>query len=255
MNVKKMYNEVIVTSLALNFFDSLLSSAAAFAVGYFLAFFFKLPITVAYVAAGAFFLFALIRRIRQNKILKLEESYPALHERLRTSYDHQSASNSVINDLHADIMGLMQKVDVSAFLSGKGIALRIFVICILLFSTLYLSSVGTDFFSIVAAAKNSQAYKMAKTFSMDLFDEEREEVKNREMLDSPSLINKGTQDMNISIDTFNTELDSTDIKDPEKNDYGGHFPQEIAGAAQETYDEKIPEEYKESVKDYFKKIR
>ena len=44
------------------------------------------------------------------------------------------------------------------------------------------------------------------------------------------------------------------IDDPEKSDYGGYFPEEISGAAQEVYDERIPAEYRDVIKEYFKKI-
>ena len=64
----------------------------------------------------------------------------------------------------------------------------------------------------------------------------------------------GDKDFNLTIDTYNTELDISDISAGEKNDYGGHYPEEVKGAAQEVYEEGIPEEYKEIIKTYFKKI-
>ena len=44
------------------------------------------------------------------------------------------------------------------------------------------------------------------------------------------------------------------IRDAGQNEYGGHYPEEISGVAQEVYEERIPEEYKDVIKEYFKKI-
>jgi hypothetical protein len=58
----------------------------------------------------------------------------------------------------------------------------------------------------------------------------------------------------VIVETSNTELDISNIEDTKKNDYGGHYPDEVKGAAEEVYEEGIPEEYKEVIKEYFKKI-
>jgi hypothetical protein len=254
MNIRRMYHELILTSLVLNFFDSLLTATAIFSVGYFIVYFYRLNFLFAVITGGAFFIRSLVRKIRQNKILILENKYPNLRERLRTSYDYQDKTNTIINQLHTDIISMMKKVDVNAYLSSRDLFLKILIILIMLSSTLYLSSIGLDILDVTNIVINSQLFKRTSGFVKDIFDETRNEITNRPLLDDPRLITLGNKDLNISIDTYNTELDISEVSDPEKNDYGGHYPEEILGAAQKTYDEKIPEEHREVIKEYFKKI-
>jgi hypothetical protein len=254
MDVKKLYQEVIVTSLILNLFDAMLTAVAVFAVALLTVNFYRLSVYFALAAAGIFFVKSLVAKIRKNKILMLEHKYPNLRERLRTSYDHKDRTNTVIDDLHTDILDIMKKVDVNAFLNGKEIALRTFMICGFLLTTLYFSAIGFDVLDIRNAITGSVLYQRAQDYTKDIFDLTREEVKERPLLDKPSLIQVGDKDINISIETYNTELDIRDIREPETNDFGGHFPSEVAGAAQEVYEEKIPEEHKEAIKEYFRKI-
>ncbi len=254
MNVKKMYNELIFTSLLLNLFDALLSAGAIFSIGYFLVYFYRIPVIIALIASIIFFFRSIILKVRQNKILLLEKKYPNLKERLRTSFEFQEHSNTVINDLHTDILGLMKKVDINAFFSSKRVVMKSAIICGMLLTTLYLSSIGFDSLDIKNAIIKSDVYRRGTDYFSGIFDETREETKNRSLLDKPNLIDSGNKELNISIDTYNTELDIKDISDPKKNDFGGNYPKEIAGTAEEVYEEEIPEEYKDAVKEYFKKI-
>ena len=192
-------------------------------------------------------------KIKQNKILVIEKKYPNMKERLRTSYDHQSRSNYVIDSLHNDIVRMMKRVDVNAYLNSRTVSVKVVLVCFMLFSVLYFSSVGLDILDITTRISNSDFYDGIRGRVEDAFDN-RIQILKRPRLDEPRLLSLGEDDFNLTIETYNTELDITDISSAEKNDYGGHYPEEVAGAAQEVYEEGIPEEYKEIIKTYFKKI-
>jgi hypothetical protein len=253
MNVRHLYNELLLTSFILNFFDAFLTSLAAFSVSYFFLYFYRLPFWVAIAVGGAFFIRSFWRKAVQNKISVIEREYPNLRERLRTSYDYKDSHNTVIDSLHSDIMSLMEKVDINAYLNPKKVSVKIILTCVMLFSVLYMSSAGFDILDVRMKIVNSAIYKDIESTARDLFDT-RDETKDRPKLDDPRLAALGNKNMSIDIDTYNTELDVNQIDKPEKNDYGGHYPEEVQGAAQEVYQEDIPEEYKDTIKDYFNKI-
>jgi len=248
-----MYSELLGTSLLLNFFDAVLTALAAFSLSYFLIYFFRFTYWIAIGIGVGFFIRSLILKIKQNKILVIEKKYPNMRERLRTSYDHQSKSNYIIDSLHNDIAKRMRKVDVNAYLNIKTISFKVMIVSFMLFSVLYFSSVGLDILDISTRITNSDFYDGIKGKVEDAFDT-RIQIINRPRLDEPRLLSLGENDFNLSIETYNTELDITDISGAEKNDFGGHYPDEVKGAAQEVYEEGIPEEYKEIIKTYFKKI-
>ncbi len=253
MNIRKLYRELLVTTLVINFFDSALTAFAAFALSYVFIYFYRLNYYISIIIALLFFIWSFYKKTRQNKIILLEEKYPNLKERLRTSFDYKANSNAVIDSLHRDIARMMKKVDVNAYLSSKKLAIKVFVICITLSSVLYMSSIGLDVLEVKLRVENSEIYRRAGAIVEDIF-EKRDEVFDRPWLKDPRLLNLGNRENNVTIDTYNTELDITEIGEPEKNDYGGHYPEEIKGAAEEIYEEGIPEEHKEVIKEYFKKI-
>ena len=248
-----MYNELRITSLVLNLVDSLFTAIAFFSIGYAIVYFYRINIFVAYVVGTIFFLRSLVMKVRQNKIILLENKFPDLKERLRTSFDYQEKTNTVINELHSDIVKIMKKVDINAFLNSKTLLIKIFVICSFLTTTLYLSAIGFDIIDVKNSITKSKFYQGATSFAQDFFDT-RDEITDRPLLENPRLITLGDRELNLTIEAYNTELDISEISGTEQNDYGGHYPEEIAGVAQETYDERIPEEYKDIIKEYFRRI-
>ncbi|AJF61724.1 TPA: hypothetical protein HA239_01445 [Candidatus Woesearchaeota archaeon] len=253
MNIRKMYTELLVTSVTLNIFDSILTTITAFSIIYFVLYFYRIPYLVAIAASAAFFLWSFIRKIRQNKILVLEQKYPDFKERLRTSYEYKTESNTVIDSLHSDITEMMKKVDISAYLDSGRVAFKVLAACILLFSTLYFSSVGLDILDIKTRIVTSSAYESLEEFATGLFTNDDQEFETPAAGD-PRLIVLGNEELNANLDVYNTGLDINEISEGEKNDFGGHYPGEISGDAQEIYEEDIPEEDKEVVREYFKKI-
>lgn len=253
MNIKKTYQDLVVTSIILNFFDATLTALVVMAVSYLIIYFYRFNFLIAIVVAIGFFIRSFIRKIKQNKIILLENKYPDLKERLRTSYDNQDASNTVVNSLHNDILDMIEKVDVNAYLNPKRLAFKVISICAIMFFVLYISSVGFDILDLKTRIVHSSFYQKINSAAKDLFDKPGE-LTERPKLSEPRLLDLGDKDMNVTIDTYNTKLDISQIEESEKNDFGGHYPDEVKGAAQESYEEDIPEEYKEVIKDYFGKI-
>ncbi len=249
MKIKKMYNEILATSLLLNFFDSFLTALAVFSIIYFVMYFTRITHVIPIALSAMFFLWSLYRKIRENKILTLEKKYPSLRERLRTSYDNLNKNNIIVMALHQDILNIAKKVDVNAFLNIKRLSFKVIITCFMLFSTLYFSSIGLDVLDIKTRVVHSSFYKKIAE-SIDIKDE----IKDRPLLKKPSLLDLGKKDMNFSVETYNTELDINNIEEPKKEDFGGYYPEEVEGAAQEAYESKIPDEYKETIKEYFDKI-
>lgn len=251
MIIKNVYKELLIVSLILNFFDALLSAIAMFSIGYFLTFFIRLDVRIAIISSILLFLRSIFLKIKQNKILLLEQKHPNLREKLRTSFEYKDKTNTIINDLHMDIIADIKKVDPNAFFEPKKIILKTLIIIGMVLLTLYFSYLGFDTFLIKNTILRTD---IGSKFFPNYFDKTREEIKNREKLEKAKLIDLGNKELNITLDTYNTELDIKNIKDPEKQDFGSKLPEEIGAAAQESYKEKIPEEYKDAVKEYFKKI-
>ncbi|MBT3720818.1 hypothetical protein HN789_01420 [archaeon] len=253
INIKKLYHELLFTTLIISFFDAALTGLAAFGLSYIFVYFYRLEYYFSIIFAVIVFIRSFYLKSKQNKILLLEDKYPDLKERLRTSFDYQKRSNPVIDSLHYDIFKRMKRVDVNAYLNPKKLTIKIFVICIALTTVLSLAAYGVDIYEVKLQVQKSEVYRRAGAIVDNIF-EKRDEIFDRPWLKDPRLIGLGSKENNVTIDTYNTELDISEIGQPEKNDYGGHYPEEIKGAAQEVYEEGIPTEHKDVIKEYFKKI-
>ena len=96
-----------------------------------------MTIWLAFMPAFAYFMlkFAVIIRDRRT-ISSIVLKYPALDERLQTAYDNRKEHNVLVERLILDVSKRLDDLHSSAFMSGKGVFMRVFVIVILLFSLL-----------------------------------------------------------------------------------------------------------------------
>lgn len=94
-------------------------------------------IAIALMPAFAYYMLKLAAIIHDRRTIKdIVLKYPALDERLQTAYDNRKESNILAERLIADVSGRLDDLHSSAFMSGKGVFSRVFVIIILLFSLL-----------------------------------------------------------------------------------------------------------------------
>ncbi|MBN1503362.1 hypothetical protein JW930_07520 [Candidatus Woesearchaeota archaeon] len=253
--VKKMFFEIIFSSIALLFLDSLLTALLFFSLFYFVFTFFRIDILFAALISTVFFLISFIKKIRQNKIMVLEKRYPQLEEKLRTSYDCSSDDNPVALALHTDVINLVTNADINAFLNSKKLLIKVSGVSVLLFLTIVISAYGFDVFRITEriGIPIQPVVNRIKDIAVDISN--RVPLRQTtEYMENGKVAQLGDQELNITIDTYNTDIDINEINEPEKNDFGGSFPAEVGGYAQESYEEDISTEHREVIKDYFKRI-
>jgi hypothetical protein len=96
-----------------------------------------LNVSIGFMPAFAYFMLKLAAIIHDRRTIKdIVVKYPSLDEKLQTAYDNRKESNILAERLIADVSGRLDDLHSSAFMSGKGVFSRVFVIIILLFSLL-----------------------------------------------------------------------------------------------------------------------
>lgn len=84
--------------------------------------------------AFTYFMLKLAKIVRDRRTIStIVQKYPELDERLQTAYDNRKESNVIVERLLADVSRGMDEMRSSAFMSGRGIFLRISVTVVLLF--------------------------------------------------------------------------------------------------------------------------
>ncbi|MBD3204035.1 hypothetical protein GF327_07070 [Candidatus Woesearchaeota archaeon] len=253
---KSLFTELIISSLIVIFFDSLVTAIFFFSVSAFILSFLDFSLIYGIYPSALFFLISFIKKLRINKIHKLEEKYPELREKLRTSSDYKNKNNSVVMALHSEVVSLMSKVDINAIINQKKIFLKVTGICVLYFLIIMLTAYNFRLPMISEKISNLPVdMGLIKLKAGDYIKDKINYGVENEYLENSSIAELGDEEMNLSLDVYNTEIDISEINEPNKNDFGESFPGEVDPDAQEIYDEKISDEYRKAIKNYFEKIK
>lgn len=249
---------------ALSIFETLVDVLLIFLLGFSILTFFGVSVLFAFIPAGFAFVVLLHHRLSKNKLLIVEQKYPALREKLRTAADNITEENPVINELHEDIVVELRNVEASSFINMAAFSYKILIAIIL----------GT---SLVFAAQ----YQVDLDFNKLLFENplidyiKKNQEANREVNRGPirvegfgqaseilggdaTIIRKGAEALEILIDTPGYELNLADMQDREQDI--DTFPSELCYQtaegceAAESFNENIPKENTDLIKKYFKNL-
>ncbi len=103
----------------------------------------QMSVALGILPAFAYLMLKLARIIRDRRVINtIVLKYPALDERLQTAYDNRKESNILVERLIMDVSKKLDDLHSSAFMNGKGLFLRVFVIILLLFSLISINLVS-----------------------------------------------------------------------------------------------------------------
>ena len=242
-------------SLVLIFFDAFFTGLVFFSLFFWVFTFLKIELILASLPGIFFFILSLIRKLSINKILKIEKEYPELKEKLRTSRDYRDSQFPVVMALHTEVMNLINKVDINALLNNRKLFLKISGILVLLFSTLIISSANFNIYSITSALSiNSEKIEGIREKADKLISTEVNFRMAQDFLENGSKAELGKDEINLTLDIHNTDIDVSKIDNPDENDFGEIYPENVEGSGQESYEENLEDEHKEVIKNYFKKL-
>ncbi|MBN2422350.1 hypothetical protein JXB41_03920 [Candidatus Woesearchaeota archaeon] len=254
--VKSVFNEIVLSSLFVIFFDSMFTGILFFGVSCLILSFLNLSLIYSVIPGLLFFILSFFRKLRINKLLKLEQKYPELKEKLRTSNDYKEKNNPVVLALHTEVINLVTNVDINALVSRKNISLKVICISLLFFFTIFISSLNFNINNI------TRSVAIAPVDFTDIKNRANDFIKNtinfqltQDYLENGSVAELGDQELNLSIETYSTDIDVSQIENPEKKEFGETYPEEIEGYAQEVYEDKITEEHKDVIKTYFDQLK
>lgn len=200
-------------------------------------------------------------KLKENKYRKVEAKYAELDEKLRTAADNVHLENPVVEDLQREVIENMKYVEVSSFLDTRKISLKIITAVVLCFMILFLTSFDVppvEIKSFVGGlitdiGLKSPVNRTATTFSGgpggvggipgegDIFG-------------GISGMGLGTREEDIEIAASGYEVDVRDITEAKPQSFEEQFPQEVFVQGASAFEENIPKEQQELVKNYFEKL-
>ena len=254
-NFIKVIKEINKTLNFLFIFETTLNAVIFFLVVYFLLSLVNLfPIT-ALIPAIVYFAMRFYANSKRDKRRIVENKYEPLKEKLRTAADNINEDNPIINELEEEVIFDLKHVGLSSFIQTKPVSYKIFVIILLSFAIVFatqqnlyivdLTKLLSDFPGIL---DNFYLGNRADNTPLGEINE------SNDIYGDSKLAVLGEKQIDIKIKPVNYEVNVREEGDVEQKQFDEIFPREVAVEQASAFEEKIPEEQQELVKNYFDKL-
>ena len=243
--INKTLNELI-------FFENIVNTTLVFLISYLLLSIFDFYPLYALVPALAYLGFYSYISFRSYKPLIIEGKYAPLREKLRTAADNVNLNNPIVEELEYEVTSEIKNVGMSMFINPKTLSYKI------------LAAMVLSFMIIFVTTANLKLLEFAKNKVPDIF--ETKGLKGVGNLAATQLNTSddiyGKNDIATLCDKeLNRRLKPVDFKVSVKEEGDVHpqkfetvFPQDAVVKETVAYEENIPQEQQELVKNYFKKL-
>jgi len=225
---------------------------------------FYIPWYYALIPAMLYFIYYIYSKSKVDKIAVVEEEYGDLNEKLSTAIDNPIDNNYFIASLHKEVRSLLKTVTSSVFFNFKraitdlvtiGI-LSILIIVVAQFNfTIGRLDMGEegliDFSNVVDVLKEYTGQKKQGSSGEEGTGGEGE---FDDIFGDKSVVELGNDEVEISINPAEYEIDISQEKPPEDLQFESIYPEEIGGEAAASYEEIIPRKQQEIVKQYYRNI-
>jgi len=219
---------------------------------------FGLPFWVSIVLAITYLVLRIVQRLRENKIVDIENAYPSLREKLRTAADTKDDDdNPIIKQLQSEICSELKNVKLSSFVTIHKISLLVILSIALSFAVIFLPMSGINFNNlhytnlIKTVSENIpeiKAYDFIKKLGFG--DKDDVPMGDEDIFGEESLIMLGDNELSFEMRPVSFEVDAPKVED-EKN-YDSLIFDTAEGLDDSTYS--LSTEKQELVKRYFNEL-
>lgn len=242
--INRTLNELIL-------FENIVNTTLVFLVFYLILSIFDFYPLYALVPALLYLAFYSYMSFKSSKPLIVESKYAPLREKLRTAADNIGMENPIIEELEYEVTSEMKNVGLSMFINPKTLSYKIFAVMLL------------SFMIIFATTLNLKLLEFAKQKVPDIFEKGPKGVGNfvatklnasDDIYGKEDVAKLGDKELNIRIKPVDFRVNVREEGDVQKQKFEGVFPRELAVRETAAYEENIPQEQQELVKNYFKKL-
>ncbi|MFQ6119777.1 MAG: hypothetical protein ACE5KE_07810 [Methanosarcinales archaeon] len=203
-----------------------------------------------------------IKNRKINTILIIEQEFPCLKEKLRTTYDNIDKKNIILKNLEMQVSKRMELIKYSSFFNRKRFFSRI-LLCVLLaliilsatFANFKVYVLSDNFGNVNISNTNGKSVSVGEGAEIGAIEEIENEIgTNYDIYGEPSVAKIEGENIDLKIHPgFGSEV-SVRETETKKETFSESplFPVESDVA--ESYQENIPKTHKEVVKNYFKEL-
>ena len=244
-------NEINRTLNEMILFENIVNTTLVFLVFYLVLSVLDLhPILALVPAAGYLGFYSYISLYRTSKPLMVESKYAPLKEKLRTAADNLDKDNQIVQELEYEVTSEMKNVGLSMFINPKTLSYKILAVMVL------------SFLIIFATTANLKLLDFARRTVPDIFEGPKgvgnfvatklntsEDIYGKE-----DVAKLGDKELNIRIKPVDFKINVKEEGEANYQKFESTFPNEFSVKETTAYEENIPQEQQELVKNYFKRL-
>lgn len=237
-------------------FDAALDTVIVFLIAFLVLSMLSLPLVYPIAAAAAYLIISSIFRLRENKVLDMESKFPALREKLRTAAETANVDNPVVNELHYEVLRDLRSTEESVFLSGKKTYIKATAIAMLCFIIIALAPVALPKIKLNPFGENKIIIEGAGAGGLSRGTGSGGDLvpSKGSIYGAKTVAKLGSSELKVEIRPAGYELNIREIGAVEKRTFQEQYLGEIYTQPAEAYDENIPKEQLEVVKNYFTSV-
>ena len=190
--------------------------------------------------------------LKSSKPLIVESKYMPLREKLRTAADNIGMSNPVVEELEYEVTSEMKNVGLSMFINPKILSYKIFGVIVLSFLIIFTATLNVKLLEFtrqkVPNIFDTKGIKGVGNFVATKLNT------TEDIFGKDDVAKLGDKELNIKLKPLDFKLNVKEEGEAERQNFDTVFPQEMVVKEASAYEENIPQEQQELVKNYFKKL-
>lgn len=250
----KVVKEINNTLNFLIIFETALNAAIFFLVVYLLLSLINLYPILAVIPALVYFAARMYANSKRDKRVIVENKYAPLKEKLRTAADNIDKENPVVDELQEEVIYDLKNVGLSSFISTRQVSYKIFATILLSFAIVFATTLNiyivdlNKFLGEIPDALSKLSLKRSANTPIGEVNE------SSDIYGDGKLAVLGDQQIDIRIKPINYEVSVREEGEVEQKQFDEIFPSQVDIKQSSAYEENIPQEQQELVKNYFNKL-
>lgn len=251
-NFSNVVKEINRTLNQIIFFENMVNTTLVFLAFYLLLSLFNVKPLFALIPSLGYLCYYSYFSFKSSKPILVESKYAPLREKLRTAADNVGMESPIAEELAYEVTSEMKNVGLSLFINPRSLSYKIFAVMLL------------SFLIIFATTLDLKLFEFAKQKIPDIFDTRNlKGVGNFvavQLNTSDDIYGKndvaklGDKELDIRIKPVDFKINVKEEGESEQHKFETVFPSDLAVKETSAYEENIPQEQQELVKNYFKKL-
>ena len=259
MGFEKLAKEVHFGFKNIIIFFTVLRGIIVFLISFLITITVGLPWIVALIPS-LIYLVALYKKNNSlNKFKEIESRYPELNERLRAAVDNLDESNMFVYDLHLDVAKLIKEVRMSEFFNKERAKKDLMMIAFLSIMIILIAPLNIHLFEfdLNNGVEKWDLSSILNKIYKDVVGYAEGDTGigvNEDIFGKNSVAMLGNKEIEIQISSSNSEIDIRNIREAQPATFEAAYPQEVTAVGAQSFQEQIPRDQQELVKNYYKNI-